>query len=284
MWHADGPDGARRRRRGAVAPLVVVAGALVIAGVVASRWRTDDAQCGAGFVASGARCLVGAECPSPLVRAGDGCDAPDVRVRVPAARVTIGPSDWEAEGRVAPRTIETPVFYIDAFEATVAKVAGAARDGARAASGLSREEASSYCASRGGRLPTDDEWIVAASGAGDGGTRSVPRYAWGDTGAVCRRAAWGLARGPCSSVGDGPDTVGAHPSGDGALGLHDLAGNVAEWVVDPAHRDVGIARGGSWKSELATELRIWSRLEVAPSAKDPRVGVRCAYDFPNDAH
>ncbi len=263
---------------------MIVGATLVGAAIVAARWRTNDAQCGGGFVATGSRCMAppGA-CPAPLVRIDDGCDAPDVRVRIPASKLTIGPSDWEAEGRVPPRVIETRAFYIDAFEATVAKLGTrASADGARAASALNRDEAMAHCASRGGRLPTDDEWLAAASmGASNGAPHgSASRYPWGDTGAVCRRAAWGLARGPCSERGAGADTVGAHPTGDTALGVHDMAGNVAEWVVDPSRPALGIARGGSWSTELATELRTWSRLELSPAAKDARVGVRCAYDAP----
>jgi sulfatase modifying factor 1 len=271
---------ARARFPRAAAPWIVVGTTLAVAATIAARWRSNDAQCGDGFVANGARCMAPADgCPAPLVRAEGGCDAPDVRVHVPAARFTIGPSDWEAEGRVAPRTIETRAFYIDAFEATVTRVgARPGPDGARAASAVSRDDASAYCTSRGGRLPTDDEWLSAASSGAPGGSAS--RYPWGDTGAVCRRAAWGLARGPCSERGVGADTVGAHPTGDTALGIHDMAGNVAEWVVDPSRPSLGIARGGSWSTELATELRTWSRLELSPTAKDPRVGVRCAYDAP----
>src|SRR5580704_15949037 len=113
------------------------------------------------------------------------------------------------------------------------------------------------------------------------------RYPWGDTGAVCRRGAWGLEAGPCASGADGPDTVGAHPDGDSPLGLHDLAGNVAEWVTGHVAGDVvtgaaprpgsGIAKGGSWADALASELRIWARLEVDAESHDARVGLRCAY-------
>ena len=77
--------------------------------------------------------------------------------------------------------------------------ASVGRDAARAASYVALDEARAICAARGGRLPTEDEWIVAA--AGD----KPRRYPWGDTGAVCRRAAWGLDAG---SVRQGRDRPG----------------------------------------------------------------------------
>ena len=146
----------------------------------------------------------------------------------------------------------------------------------RAASGMTRSEAAAYCRSRSGRLPTEDEWVIAAASA------LGHRYPWGDTGAVCWRAAFGLARGPCAHEASGPDTVGAHPEGDSASGVHDLAGNVAEWVLprESTASEIGVAKGGSWRSELATDLRVWARTELSPEAHDDRVGVRCAYDAP----
>jgi formylglycine-generating enzyme required for sulfatase activity len=184
-------------------------------------------------------------------------------VLVPAASILIGPSDWEATG-VPPRTIRVDAFRIDAFETTRGRWEGATDgDAARAASGMSYEQAAAFCRARGGRLPTEDEWMVAASG----GTDPVHRYPWGDTGAVCRRAAWGLASGPCATGAWGPDTVGAHPDGNSLLGLHDMAGNVAEWV------EGGSTKGGSYRTALAPDLRIWARQSSPADA----VGVRCAY-------
>jgi len=104
-------------------------------------------------------------------------------------------------------------------------------------------DAMAYCRTRGGRLPTEDEWIVAAVSANN----PPRRYPWGDTGAVCRRAAWGLDTGPCAHGADGPDTVGAHPDGDTALGIHDMAGNVAEWVsVDGVAPGTVVVQKGNW--------------------------------------
>jgi formylglycine-generating enzyme len=262
------------RRATAIALALVAAAAAVVAGV-ARRGRDEGARCGPGFAARGARCLPARACPPPLVASPHGCDAPDVRVLVAGAEVAVGPSDWEAEGRVAPRVIRVQAFRVDAFEVTRGKFGARAGpvdgDAARAASGMTLGEAEAFCALQGGRLPSEDEWMVAAASAAS----PPPRYPWGDTGAVCRRGAWGLENGPCASGADGPDTVGAHPDGDSPLGLHDLAGNVAEWVTAPTA--TAIAKGGSWKSALATDLRLWARLELRPDAHDPRVGLRCAY-------
>jgi formylglycine-generating enzyme required for sulfatase activity len=260
-----------------------------------------DAPCGEGFSRRATRCCPSDEppadlgaglcsaharsCPAPLVMTHRGCDSPERSVvHVPMTSVLIGPSDWEAEGRVRPRTVKAGPIDIDRFEVSVGHLRTreelaprlADVDSARAASFVTLAQARAFCASRGGRLPTEDEWIVAA--AGD----KPRRYPWGDTGAVCRRAAWGLARGPCANGATGPDTVGAHPDGATPLGIQDLAGNVAEWVETgapcEAHADcLGVVRGGSFDTDLATELRTWVRREVPASSADASIGFRCAY-------
>ena len=272
---------------------------------------SDAVPCGEGFFRRGTRCCptsappqasaaevcaVGppASCPAPLVATPRGCDAPERSVvEVPATSVLIGPSDWEAEGRVRPRIVKTGPFAIDRFEVSVGHIRCAAcpvevaarlegREPGRAASEISLPEARAICAARGGRLPTEDEWIVAA--AGD----RPRRYPWGDTGAVCRRAAWGLARGPCGNGATGPDSVGAHQDGATPLGIHDLAGNVAEWVETGACGAgdagasppgcIGVVRGGSFETDLATDLRTWVRREVPARAREASIGFRCAYE------
>lgn len=199
------------------------------------------------------------------------CARPRLRIDIPKTRLVIGASDWEAEGRVAPREADVDAFAIDAFEVTRGEMDPSGSDHARAASKVTRQEAEDFCKARGGRLPTDDEWTAAAAG---GGGR---RYPWGDTGAVCRRAAWGLSSGPCAEDAKaGPDTIAAHPDGMTPSGIHDLAGNVAEWVAG----DKGAVRGGSFKTSLAADLRTWARQEVEPNAREDWIGFRCAYDLP----
>ncbi|HEY3816694.1 MAG TPA: SUMF1/EgtB/PvdO family nonheme iron enzyme [Polyangiaceae bacterium] len=267
-------------RRAIAAAIVLAAAGAAVAVVLVRGAKAPEARCSAGFVARGPRCFPAIDgCPPPLVVTARGCDAPDVRVLIPAASIAIGPSDWESEGRVAARSVHVRAFRIDAFEVTRGRwfhdvwQRDPTDDEPRAISAVTRADAEAFCVSQGGRLPTEDEWMVAAAS-----TMNPPRrYPWGDTGAVCRRAAWGLETGPCAHGARGPDTVGAHTDGDSPLGLHDLAGNVAEWVAAEPAASVGVAKGGSWQSTLAGELRIWARLEVDPDAHDPRVGVRCAY-------
>jgi hypothetical protein len=300
------------RRAVGVAIVIAAVGAAVVAGILWSG-ADEGARCGPGFEARMARCELHHladgrwECPRPLVVTAHGCDAPDVRVVVPTTTLSVGPSDWEAEGRVPSRSFTVQAFRIDAFEVTRgrwATVTGLGRDDLsaldvpRAASGMTRDEAQAFCRAEHGDLPTEEQWIVAAAS----GVNPPRRYAWGDTGAVCRRAAWGLAAGPCARGASAPDTVGAHPDGDSPLGLHDLAGNAAEWVLTPSQPAVAVAKGGSWATSIATELRVWARLELpleggeggrrgdaggGDAGKgggdrgrgDSRVGLRCAYSL-----
>jgi formylglycine-generating enzyme required for sulfatase activity len=197
-----------------------------------------------------------------------------MRIDVPKTHLVIGASDWEAEGRVTPREADVEAFSIDALEVTRGELDPSGADHARAANRIAREDAQAFCNAHGGRLPTDDEWTAAAAGA------AGRRYPWGDTGAVCRRASWGLSNGPCAeSEAAGPDTVGAHPEGNTPSGIYDLAGNIAEWVAaDPKDPSRGAVRGGSFKSALAADLRTWARQEVDPKAVEDWIGFRCAYD------
>jgi formylglycine-generating enzyme len=277
----------------AVVPVVLVGLAVLVSKVI----REDVAPCAVGFVRKGPRCLAEAPCPTPLHATDHGCDSTkeDI-VTIPAMSIAIGPSDWEAEGRVKPRSATVGSFALDKFEVTAGRFCTfqsdasfcKSNDPARAAFGVSLKAARSFCEAQGGRLPTEDEWLAAAGG------EKTTRYPWGDTGAVCRRAAWGIETGPCGEGATGPDSVGSHESMT-PRGIYDLAGNVDEWVepVEPVsgcdpltepQKCPGIVRGGSYRSRLATELRTWLRREVSGVAlsnmgADPAFGFRCAYEI-----
>jgi formylglycine-generating enzyme required for sulfatase activity len=216
---------------------------------------------------------------------GIGCVMMNRRIRYDGGLLELSPADWEAEGIVRARRVEVAPFELDSLEITVNRwktcvAAGMcrARDNAvepgRALANLSSEEAERFCGFMGGRLPTSDEWLFASS---RGGTR---RYAWGQTGLVCRRAAFGLVDGPCASGAAGPELAGARPDGVSPEGAFDLAGNLAEWARQPEGRMV--ARGGSFRSRAAAELKSWSFERAVAGA--PHIGARCAYDVNHRSH
>lgn len=286
--------------RGAWAAIAVLAAVAVIGVVVlAKRDEALPHRCGAGFVALGTRCcgqgqtLSAGVCVGMPTACGPdhdatsvGCAPKHAKITIAGGSVTVGPSDWEAQGVVAPRTITVTTFQLDRFEIDRASYAAcvrahrcpeptvdddpfAARGGeadAFRAARLSVAEARAFCQDRRGRLPTDDEWTFAAMG------KTARRYPWGDTGAVCDRAAYGLATGPCARGATLPDTVGTRSRGASPEGVFDLAGNVAEWTEA---NDGPRVRGGSIASTLATELRGWRG-----DATSPHTGARCAYAAP----
>jgi formylglycine-generating enzyme required for sulfatase activity len=152
----------------------------------------------------------------------------------------------------------------------VAKRCGALRipgDLGEPVRGVTPDEADTFCSYAGGRLPTGAEWILAASGA------EARRFPWGATGLVCRRAAFGLVTGPCAEQGVSPELAGSRPDGSTPDGVADLAGNVAEWTRE---RDGSVrARGGSFRTRTAAELKGWSAVGRSGAADD--IGFRCAF-------
>ena len=136
------------------------------------------------------------------------------------------------------------------------------------------------------RLPTESEWEHAARA----GNQERPLYSWGDD-ITPEHAHYGRARD------SGAVQVGQlHPN---AWGLHDLHGNVWEWVadswasyeeyqserakgcvvrVDEAYDDRGILRGGSWENppeDLRCARRVWCHKTDANRC----IGFRVARDI-----
>jgi formylglycine-generating enzyme required for sulfatase activity len=115
------------------------------------------------------------------------------------------------------------------------------------------------------RLPTGEEWEAAARGP-EGRT-----WPWGDTFdpelCACAASGWGRTA-----------PVSAHPGGASPLGAEQLAGNVWEWVGDPADEDGWrTVRGGSWLDH-AWGVRAARSLPADPARATPTTGFRIAID------
>lgn len=153
--------------------------------------------------------------------------------------------------------------------------------------GIDLPRAASYCAARGGRLPTEEEWTRAARGDDE---RSFP---WGssyDPALANHGRPPGLADPSDGFLHAAP--VGSFPSGASPFGVLDLAGNVWEWTSSmPTEDDLSllgapmtpeafrVLRGGSFLHP-AHALRVSARNFAAPlDLATADLGVRCAYDL-----
>jgi len=155
-------------------------------------------------------------------------------------------------------------------------------------------QATAFCAWAGKRLPTEEEWEYAASGAGEG-----RKFPWGnDEPSPAKLNACGGEcpanlsakrfpfQAPLYPASDGwPETapVGSFPAGASKHGILDLAGNVWEWTsslyaeYDGSHPEPKrVLRGGSWGGGDARTERTTNRFRLDPSSRAQFLGFRCA--------
>lgn len=141
---------------------------------------------------------------------------------------------------------------------------------------VTREEAQTYCEWNDGDLPTHPQWEKAARG------ENGPLFPWGNVW-YPDRANWGERDMMDRTVaGELDGWKWTSPPGiygdDGAspYGVHDLVGNVAEWIRGEEGEMTGSVRGGSWVSP-AWELRTTGRETVDVDARRTDIGFRCVY-------
>ena len=223
-------------------------------------------------------------------------------VLVPAGEFTMGSEQGDDDEQPVHR-VDLDSFYLDTFEVTngrFAKFVAAIQSeppwgfadqetpvvqADRPVRWVNWLEATGYCLWAGKRLPTEAEWEKAARGP-EGRT-----YPWGTDPPTAAHAVFGLTEGA-----ETVSPIGNRNLGSSLYGVHDLAGNLYEWVTDwydetfyrrqPARNPHGpvegttkVQRGGSYING-PYRLRSAFRTKGDPTEHDPHVGFRCAQDAP----
>jgi serine/threonine-protein kinase len=221
-----------------------------------------------------------------------------VMVWVPPGRFTMGDTRVPTEAPVRQVRL-TRGFFVGKYEVSRGQYLGFCQATGRTApevtmhgaddlsmTGLTWFDAQAYCAWAGMRLPTEAEWEYAARGD------DARAYPWGDDTPGPQHAnTFGVYVDQESPVSPG----GTFPAGASPFGLHDMAGNVCEWVADwfdsydpgdltdPQGPDVGelrVRRGGAFHNSAAS-CRVTRREGLPADHVESNTGFRVARPWPD---
>ncbi len=146
--------------------------------------------------------------------------------------------------------------------------------------GVTYDQAQTYCEWVEARLPTEAEWELAARGT------EGAAYPWGEEEPTCS-----LANYEDCLIPNEPQLVRSYPEGASPYNLADMAGNAAEWVFDwygeeyyqtaPVNNPTGpetgterVVRGSSFLTP-EDELQIYLRSSLDPEEVRSDLGFRC---------
>lgn len=133
---------------------------------------------------------------------------------------------------------------------------------------VSQSDASAYCKWKGGRLPTEEEWEMAARGT------DARIFPWGNT-----RPDRETANASTNQI----EPYGNRPEDVSQYNVYDLAANVAELtstIVRRNGREHVVVRGGSFKTSGREMVTFYRFLNLGKSGRSERIGFRCAADAP----
>ena len=233
---------------------------------------------------------------------------PKSMVIIPAGKFRMGTSRIKGHEASKPiHSVYLDAFYIDTHEVTVGEynqflsdsgypvalpkgVSDISPTDQHPVVGVSWHDAMAYAKWAGKRLPTEAEWEKAARGG-----LMDKNYPWGNT-------------EPDSSLMNLEGkavAVGSH--GPNTFGLYDMAGNVAEWCLDPWDEDfyanspkenpfagpisikqtvknykdvkgIRVVRGSSFTQKSAGSSYVGARYKAEAKTKGIYLGFRCAKD------
>lgn len=128
---------------------------------------------------------------------------------------------------------------------------------------VSWDDAQAYAQWAGKRLPTAEEWEVAARGL------HGQVFPWGDT--------FAEQHVNLGNISGGTAPIGTHPDDVSAYHIYDLGGNVMEWTMTQyqGSRDFFVLKGSSWRND-PYEARGANQTPAEAIYQLGHIGFRCA--------